>query len=304
VAPWSVPPEPSVVLVDGPWQHRDVSAAGLRFHVAEAGPRDGPLALLLHGFPEFWWSWRAQLVALGAAGFHAVAPDLRGYGATDKPPRGYDAYTLSADVAGLVRALGARDALLVGAGWGGYLGWTTATLHPRVVRSLAVLSAPHPLRAYAGLRSGPQLRAAAYLAGFQVPRLPEARLRSGTQVAELLERWGGPGFPDAETRDRCAQAMAIPAAAHCALEHYRWAARSQARPEGRRFRRVLAPGVQAPVLQVHGEVDGCVLLDTVAGSEAYAHGGYTLRVLPRVGHFPHEEAPDEVSAALLAHAGA
>ena len=292
------------MLVDGPWRHREVRAAGLRFHVAEAGPRDGPLALLLHGFPEFWWSWRAQLTTLAEAGYHAVAPDLRGYGATDKPPRGYDAYTLSADVAGLVRALGARDAHLVGAGWGGYLGWTTATLHPRVVRSLAVVSAPHPLRAYAGLRMPAQLRASAYLAGFQLPRLPEARLRSGTAVAELMTRWGGPGFPDAETLARCSEAMAIPAAAHCALEHYRWAARSQARPEGRRFRRVLARGVRAPVLQLHGALDGCVLLETVAGSEAYASGGYALRVLPGVGHFPHEEAPETVGAALLAHAAA
>ena len=299
-----MPVDESAVLVDGPWRHRDVSANGARFHVTECGPADGPLVLLLHGFPEFWWCWRDQLVALGEAGFHAVAPDLRGYGATDKPPRGYDAYTLSADVAGLVRALGARDAHLVGAGWGGYLGWTTATLHPRVVRSLAVVSAPHPLRAYAGLRSPAQLRASAYLAGFQLPRLPEARLRSGTAVAELMSRWGGPGFPDAETLARCAEAMAIPAAAHCALEHYRWAARSQARPEGRRFRRVLAPGVRAPVLQLHGELDGCVLLETVAGSQAYAHGGYALRVLPGVGHFPQEEAPDAVGAALLAHAAA
>ena len=289
------------MLVDGPWRHRDVSAAGLRFHVAEAGPQDGPLALLLHGFPEFWWSWRAQLVALAQAGYHAVAADLRGYGATDKPPRGYDAYTLSADVAGLVRALGARDAYLVGAGPGGYLGWTTATFHPRVVRTLAVVSAPHPLRAYEGLRSPRQLRAASHLATFQVPKRPEARLRSGQQVAELMGRWAGPGFPDAETLARCQEAMAIPAAAHCALEYYRWAARSQARPEGRRFRRVLAAGVRAPVLQLHGSLDRCVLLETVRGSQAYAHGGYTLQVLPGVGHFPHEEAPEAVTAALLAH---
>ena len=98
--------EESSILVEGPWRHRDVTASGLCFHVAECGPADGPLVLLLHGFPEFWWSFRHQLVALGDAGFHAVAPDLRGYGATDKPPRGYDAYTLSADIAGLVRATG------------------------------------------------------------------------------------------------------------------------------------------------------------------------------------------------------
>ena len=82
-----MPVEESVVLVDGPWTHREVHANGARFHLAECGPSDGPLVMLLHGFPEFWWSWRHQLVALGDAGYRVVAPDLRGYGASDKPPR-------------------------------------------------------------------------------------------------------------------------------------------------------------------------------------------------------------------------
>ena len=296
-----MPPDESVVLVDGPWWHREVSAGGLRFHLAEAGPADGPLVLLLHGFPEFWWSWRHQLTALAAAGFRAVAPDLRGYGASDKPPRGYDAYTLSDDVAGLVRALGARDAYIVGSDWGGYLGWTTATLHPRLVRSLAVLSAAHPLRLYAGLRDPRQLRAWAPLVGFQLPRVPEARLGAGGLVPELLARWGGPGFPDPETERRCREAMAIPAAAHCALEYYRWAARSQARPEGWRYRRVLERGVRAPVLHLHGAQDAGILASTVHGSGAWAQGPYELQLLDGLGHFPHEEDPDTVTAALLDH---
>ncbi len=294
------PPEESVVLVDGPWTHRDVTAGGLRFHVAECGPPSGPLVLLLHGFPEFWWSWRAQVVALAAAGLRVVAPDLRGCGATDKPPRGYDAYTLSDDVAGLVRALGARDATVVGTDVGGLLAWTTATLHPRLVRRIAVLAAPHPLRLLEGLRTAAQLRASAYVLGLQVPRVPEARLRSGQLVAELLQRWSGPGFPDAETVRRCSEAMAVRAAAHCSVEPFRWAVRSQLRPEGWRFRRVLERGVRAPVLQLHGGLDTCVLPETAHGSGAWAHGGYELQLLDGVGHFPHEEAPDAVAAALLA----
>src|ERR1700761_8324388 len=109
-------PDPSTVRIPGPWSHREVNANGIRLHIAEAG--SGPLVLLLHGFPEFWWSWHHQLVALADAGYHVVAPDLRGYGASDKPPRGYDAPTLSADLAGLVRALGERDAVFVGHDWG------------------------------------------------------------------------------------------------------------------------------------------------------------------------------------------
>jgi pimeloyl-ACP methyl ester carboxylesterase len=281
-------------------RHRDVMANGVRFHVAEHGPSDGPLVLLLHGFPEHWWSWRHQLTALGDAGWHAVAPDLRGYGGTDKPPRGYDGYTLSADVAGLVRALGAKSAHLVGHDWGAMLAWSTATLHPRVVDRLTIVSLPHPLRLAQALRTDPQqLRMSSYMAFFQTPRVPENRLAAGDLVSELLHRWGGPSFPDAETELRCREAMAVPAAAHCALEYYRWAFRSRVRPSGLRYSRLLAAGVQQPVLHVHGEVDGCIRLASVRGSEAYAHGGYRLEVLPGVGHFPHQEAPEAMTTLLL-----
>jgi pimeloyl-ACP methyl ester carboxylesterase len=295
-----VPPEESSVLVEGPWNHRDVTAGGVRFHVAETGPVDGPLVVLLHGFPEFWWSWRHQLVALGAAGFHAVAPDLRGYGATDKPPRGYDMHTLSADVAGLIRALGAPSAALVGHDYGGYLAWTAATLHPRMVTSLAVLGATHPVRLRQALREPAQAKLSGHVAAFQVPKVPERRLASGELVSELLDRWGGPGFPDAETDTRCRQAMAIPAAAHCALEWYRWSVRSQSRTSGWRYHRLLRAGVRVPVLQVHGALDGVLLRSSVEGSQAFAPS-FDLRVLPGVGHFVHEEAPELVSAALLEH---
>ena len=87
----------SAIAISGPWTHRTVSANGTRFHVASIG--DGPLVLLLHGFPEFWWTWRTQLVSLAAVGYRAVAADLRGYGGSDKPPRGYDLITAAADAA-------------------------------------------------------------------------------------------------------------------------------------------------------------------------------------------------------------
>jgi pimeloyl-ACP methyl ester carboxylesterase len=298
-----MPVDESSVLVDGPWRHRDVTANGARFHVAECGPADGPLVLLLHGFPEFWWAWRAQLVALGAAGFRAVAPDLRGYGASDKPPRGYDAYTLSSDVAGLVRALGARDAVLVGSDWGGVLAWTAATLHPSVVSHLAVLAMPHPLRLRSALRSdAAQLRACAPVAFYQLPRAPEARLRrsDGAHVGELLRAWGGPGFPDADTEARCRAAVQVPGVAHCSMEWFRWAVRSRTRPSGWRFLTLLERGVGVPTLQVHGALDPYMLPSTAHGSGAWVRAPYELQLLDGVGHFPHEEAADHVSEALVA----
>ena len=300
-----MPPEESAVLIDGPWTHREVTANGARFHLAEHGPSDGPLVLLLHGFPEFWWSWRHQLIALGEAGMRVVAPDLRGYGGSDKPPRGYDAYTLSSDVAGMIRALGATDAYLVGHDWGGLLAWAVATLHPSIVRSLAVVGMPHPVRMrQALLRDPAQLKASSYVAFFQLPKAPESRLLRDDSafVEQLMRRWGGPGFPDDETARRCRAAMQIPGAAHSALEWYRWAARAQTRPSGQRFVRLMTRGVQAPTLQVHGALDRCTLLSTAQGSAAYAPAGYALRVLDGVGHFAHEEAPDVVNDLLLEHA--
>ena len=125
------PVDESCVLTEGPWTHRFVGANGSRFHVVEAGT--GPMVLFLHGFPEFWWAWHTMLPAVADAGFRAVAVDLRGYGASDKPPRGYDGYTLAADVAGLIRALGERSADRGRRRLGGLIGWTAAAFHPTLV---------------------------------------------------------------------------------------------------------------------------------------------------------------------------
>jgi len=126
------PPDPSVVRIDGPWRHLEVHANGIRFHVVEAESTetsntpvtDRPLVILLHGFGSFWWSWRHQL--RGVTGARVVAVDLRGYGGSDKPPRGYDGWTLAGDTAGLVRALGHQAATLVGHADGGLVCWATS----------------------------------------------------------------------------------------------------------------------------------------------------------------------------------
>jgi pimeloyl-ACP methyl ester carboxylesterase len=275
--------------------------------VAEAG--DGPLVLLLHGFPQFWWTWRAQLPALAAAGFHAVAPDLRGYGASDKPPRGYDLPTLAADAAALVRALGERDAVVVGHDWGALLGWTMAALHPRSVRRLVVLSMAHPRLLRAGMTDPRQRRAFRHVLRFQLPRLPERRLTRADDdpVADLLRRWSGPDWPHtadfAEAVQRYRSAARIPQAAYGAMEYYRWAGRSQLRPDGLRYARRMAAPVTAPTLQLHGALDPCVLPSTAEGSDRYVAGSYEWRLLPRTGHFPQEEQPDEVSRAISSWAG-
>ena len=293
--------EESAVIVDGPWSHRDVSANGIRLHVAELGR--GPLVVLLHGFPEFWWSWRHQLVALADAGFKGVAVDLRGYGATDKPPRGYDSFTLAADVAGLVRALGERQATIVGHDWGGHIAWTMAATQPEVVRRLVVVSDPHPMRWLSALaRDGAQRRASRYIARFQLPWHPERWLVAddAAQVAALLHAWGGTGFPDDETERRCRDAMQILYVPNRALEYYRWAVRSTVRADGRRYRDAMRAPIGVPTLHVHGGDDACVRAATANGSGRYVSAAYEWRCYDGVGHFPHEEQPDRFNADLIA----
>ncbi len=294
------------VEVEGPWTHRTVAANGARFHLAESG--DGPLVLLLHGFPEFWWAWRHQLPVLAAAGYRVAAMDLRGYAGSDKPPRGYDPFTLSADVAGVVRSLGEPQAVLVGHGWGGFVAWAAAVLQQRTTSAIGVLSMPHPLRLRHALLTDPhQALAAGHLLRFQQPVLPERRLvaNEGALVERLMHGWAAPssGFPDREASARYRRVMAIWPAPHCALEYHRWAVRSIPRADGRRFARRMREPIRVPVLQMHGEMDGAVLPSSAAGSGELVEAPYDWRLLPDVGHFPHEEAPELVSEALLGWLG-
>lgn len=300
-------PDLSDVVIAGPWEHRDVSANGARFHVVEAHPAVGgstavgaPLVLLLHGFPEFWWAWRHQLPALAAAGYRAVAMDLRGYGGSDKPPRGYDPFTLSADVAGVIRALGEPRATLVGHGWGGFVAWSTAVLQALHVTRLVTVSAPHPLR----LRSPRRIRSLRTWADditFQLPIAPEHRLvaRDGAYIEAILRRTSRPGWPDADTARRYREVFTVRPTPHCALEYFRWAARSAFRSDGRRFAARMADPVGVSVLQIHGSADKAAPINSARGSSRYVAGSYRWRELVGVGHFPHEEAPTVFTRELL-----
>ena len=290
----------------GPWRHRDVSANGIRLHLAECG--QGPLVLLAHGFPEFWWSWRHQLVGLADAGFRAVAVDLRGYGDSDKPPRGYDLWTLAGDLAGLVRALGERSAAVVGQDWGALVAWTLAALHPRLVSGLVVCAGAHPLALRRAVWADPlgQGRATARALGAaQVPMWPERALRAdgAARVERLLRARSGAAWPAtaefAEVARRDRAAMLIPAVAHCALEYQRWAARSQARADGRRFAAAVARPVDLPVLRVHGADDPHQLERTARRSARWVAGEDHYRVLPGVGHFPAQEAASATTALVV-----
>jgi pimeloyl-ACP methyl ester carboxylesterase len=304
-------PDGSSVRLPGPWRHRDVSANGIRLHVAECGPAGGPLVVLLHGFPGFWWAWRRQLPALADAGFRAVAVDLRGYGDSDKPPRGYDLWTLAGDVAGLVRALGEPTAHIVGHGWGGMIGWTVTALHPRLVATLAVLGAPHPLSVRRAAARDVRGQARALVGGrggvlaAQLPRWPERWLRAddGAHVEDLMRARAGSEWAATDdfvtTAAGNRRAMQVPGVAHSSMEYYRWAVRSQLRAEGRRFAAAVRRAPTVPVLQVHGGDDPYLLERTALGSRRWAGPHLSCEVLPGTGHFPHEERPAQTTALLL-----
>ncbi|HEV7171739.1 alpha/beta hydrolase [Pedococcus sp.] len=291
----------SLVLVDGPWEHRFVAANGARFHVAEQG--EGPLVLLLHGFPQFWWAWRHQLSALAEAGYRACALDLRGYGASDKPPRGYDTRTSATDVASVLRSLGGSRAAVVGHGWGGWIAWAMPTLQPTVTRAVASVSMPHPLVfRKASLTQPAQLKASGYLAGLQRPFVPERQMTvNGGYVQRLLREWASPEgiWPSPQEARLYAEAMALPFVAHSAAEYYRWVVRSQLRPDGWRFAASMRTPITVPVLQLHGAHDPVVLPRTALQPVEAVRGRFERRLVPDAGHFLPEEAPDVVTAHLL-----
>ena len=304
-------PDPSVTRIAGPWRHHDVHANGIRFQCAEAlsdtgddtPPTARPLVVLLHGFGSFWWSWRHQLRGLSDA--RVVAVDLRGYGGSDKPPRGYDGWTLAGDTAGLIRALGHTSATLVGHADGGLVCWATAVLHSRVVRAIALVSSPHPaaLRTSALLCRDQSRALLPTLLGYQVPQWPERVLtRNNAEQLEHLVRsrassaWQASG-DFSETIGHLRQAIQIPSAAHSALEYQRWAVRSQFRSEGHRFMRLMNRQLDVPLLHLRGASDPYVLDDPVERSRRYAPRGRFVGVAG-AGHYAHEEAPSDVNEHL------
>ncbi|MCE5292194.1 MAG: alpha/beta hydrolase [Nocardiaceae bacterium] len=303
-----MPPDPSTVRFTGPWTHRDIHANGIRFHVVETAPdaEGAPLVLMLHGFADFWWSWRHQLTALADQGLRPIAVDLRGYGDSDKPPRGYDGWTLAGDIAGLIRALGYSNATLVGHADGGLVGWVTAVMHPRLVRSIVAVSSPHPRslkRSVLFTRAQRKVWLPDFL-NHQKPMLPERQLTrdDGAAVEEMLRLRTGEKFQATAEFDDVVQrmraAVQIPGVAHCAMEYQRWAFRSQWRADGRRFMKIMDQTISQPTFQIRGADDNYILESTLERCARYAPR-QTLLTIPEAAHFAHQEQPDAVTETIV-----
>jgi epoxide hydrolase 4 len=278
------------------WKHHEAVVNGVRLHYVEQG--EGPLVVFLHGFPEFWYSWRHQLPALAAAGFRAVAPDMRGYNRSEKP-EGLDAYRVEAlvdDVAALIRHLGAERATVVGHDWGGVVAWYAGLLRPEVLDRLVVINAPHPAAYRRELRRSTQAIRSWYAAFFQLPVLPETAIRAGNflLLEQVLRR--DPVRPGAFSDDdiaRYKEALAQPGALTAGINYYR----AIARDRGRLFALAERP-ITTPTLLVWGERDS-YLVDSLAEELDPWVPAIRVERIPEASHWVAADAPATLNHLLL-----
>ncbi len=284
------------------FRHERVAANGIEFHVASCGdPQSERLALLLHGFPECWYSWRLQMPVLAELGYRVWAPDLRGYGETERPPhlRDYAIEKLLDDVAGLIDASGAREVVLVAHDWGAVIAWYFAMRRLRPLDRLVIMNLPHPGPFEKVLRSWKQVRKSWYAAFFQVPRLPEALLRANDYRA-IREAFVGAAIDKSRFPDEVVQvyreAAARPGALTAMLNYYRALVRGGG---GDRQRALGYPVIDVPTLMIWGEEDVALSIESTYGTERWVRD-LTLRYLPGVSHWVQQEAPETVNAMLRA----
>lgn len=277
---------------------RRIDVGEVRLAVTEAG--EGDPVILLHGFPESSHSWRHQVPALAAAGFHAVAPDLRGYGHSDRPARvdAYAAPKLVGDIAGLIRGLGHDSAHVVGHDWGGSLAWGLAGAMPQMVRSLTVLNAPQGPVSARARREDPDQRAKSwYMLLFQFAGVAEAWL-SADDFANLREFVFDTAPPHAfppEDREVFIDAFRRDGALTAALNYYR-----ANMPPGALLQPPPEPAqISVPTMIIWGEGDAYMSPMLLEGSAATVTGPLRIERLPGVSHWVQQEEPERVNALLV-----
>lgn len=279
------------------WQHQFIQTNQIRLHCVTQG--EGDLVLLLHGFPEFWYSWRFQLPALSRY-FKVVVPDLRGHNDSDKPASGYDIDTLSADVVGLIEALGYQKAHIVGHDCGGLIAWHLAQKFPQYVQRLAVLNAPHPYRLFRELSSNlEQLWRSWFMFACQVPALPEYLIQQN--LRKFLQDWFQQhsirkGAFSSETVQIYQAALEKAGTLSAAINYYRqllsppaWFIDLLKRPQL----------ITVPTLVLWGEEDTVVSPQLAEGLERLISAPFRLRLLPECGHWTQQEVPSIVNRELL-----
>ena len=276
------------------WQHRDIITNGIRMHYVLQG--EGPLVVLLHGFPEFWYSWRHQIPFLAEHGYMVVAPELRGYNDTDRPRTGYDGVTLIQDIEGLITGLGRDKAIIVGHDWGGGLAWAFAIRYPHRTERLIVMNGPHPHAFARELRTPQQLRKSWYMFLFQLPWLPEKLLlrNNSSEIGRMLRGTAvqKAAFPR-EVTAKYQEAMSKPGAMTAALNYYR----QLFRPSVGSFLKE-ARNIHAPTLLIWGEQDIALGIELTYGLEQWVDN-IQIKYIPDSGHWVQQEKPDLVNQLML-----
>jgi pimeloyl-ACP methyl ester carboxylesterase len=269
----------------------ELAVGGLVFDARAAGPADGELVLLLHGFPQTSLVWRQQLEALGDAGYRAVAPDQRGYspGARPVDVGEYRAERLVGDVLGFAAALGAPTFHLVGHDWGGAVAWQVAGRHPERLRTLTSVSTPHPAAFRRSIEGGEQRERSGYMLFFRTPDAEPFFLDNDAAVLRSL--YSASALPE-DAAAEYIRVLTEPGALTGALNWYR--AADVGLVDG------LGP-ITTPTLYVWSTNDPALGRDAAEATAGHVDGPYRFEVLDGVSHWIPEEAPDTLNALLLEH---
>ena len=281
-------------------RHRTIATNGIHLHAVEAGPEGGPLLILLHGFPEFWYGWRRQIEPLAAAGFRVLAPDQRGYNLSDKPKKAsaYGVDLLARDVLGLIDDSGATKARIVGHDWGGLVAWWLGLRYPERIERLALLNIPHPRVILDALRKSPaQRKKSWYVFFFQLPWLPERAFRADGFALGVrsLQRSSRPGtFSDADL-DLYREAWSRPGAVRSMIHWYRAGVRSRPKlPASLR--------VRVPTLLLWGAQDRFLGREMAQPSIDLCDDGQ-LVFFEEASHWLQHEEPERVNRELVGFFG-
>lgn len=274
-----------------------VSNGDVRLH--HVGRGEGPLVLFLHGFPEFWYSWRHQLDEFGRD-HRAIALDLRGYNESDKPRarRAYAIGHLVADIRAAIEQLGGGPAVLVGHDWGGAIAWVFAQQHPALLSRLVIIDAPHPARFFQEIRDRHQMRKSRYMFFFQLPFLPERAMMRDRAAALVPLYRRHAANPDAFSDDDVQifrEAFLKPGVATAAINFYRNGVAFFLAARGSAI-------IEVPTLLLWGDRDPYLNKRLSEGNDRYVRN-LTVRHFPNAGHFVHEERAAEVNAAIRAFLG-
>lgn len=271
---------------------------GVCLHAVAAGPKDGPLVILLHGFPEFWYSWRKQIGPLAEAGFRVVAPDQRGYNVSSKPAKvsDYAVGNLVADVVYIAGTLGRERFHLAGHDWGAAVAWATALLAPERLHKLAILNVPHPGVFIRTVRTNPrQMRRSWYMAFFQLPGIPERRFSANNfdVGAKALVASSRSNTFTLDDLNEYRKAWSNPGTVTAMINWYRAFFRTRLPlPENLK--------VHVPTRILWGERDMFLLREMAQESVFYCDSA-ELTYFPDATHWLQHEEPEAVSAALIAH---